>query len=216
MDSAAFSRRQLLWSVAVAAGTASALALSAQPAAAHTGAGAAARAGDEPFPERRTYWSGHWPDKLKAAARDAMPAAVQQAHQGYLPFGAVLVDAASGRITAEAYATIKDGDLTAHAEMNLLHVATAQQVPAAAQLVVSTAEPCPMCAGALLWSNVAAVAYGTTIAQLIADRHPQIDVPFAVLADRAPFTRPAVARGLCADLTDPLYRDLTPPPASTV
>ncbi|MEV5877303.1 hypothetical protein AB0L75_24310 [Streptomyces sp. NPDC052101] len=78
-----------------------------------------------------------------------------QARHGHLPFGAVLVDTASGRVRARGHATVEGGDLTAHAEMSVLCITDAHQMPVAAQIVVSTAEPCPMCAGALLWSKVA-------------------------------------------------------------
>ncbi|MFD0381617.1 nucleoside deaminase [Streptomyces stramineus] len=154
----------------------------------------------------RTRWIGDWPELLKNAAVEAVPAAVEEARRRR-PFGAVLVDRASGRVLVREGNASEGGDQTAHAEMNVLRSAAARRVPVAGQLLVSTAEPCPMCAGALLWSRVGAIACGTSIARLAAYGVPQIDIPLTALASHSPYPSPALALGLRADLTDPLYRD---------
>ncbi|MGK5543855.1 nucleoside deaminase [Streptomyces sp. URMC 127] len=136
-----------------------------------------------------------------------MPVAVEWARLAPWPFGAVLLDADSGAVVAGARNTSdKSGDPTAHAEVNLLREAAAAGLHLPAYVVVSTAEPCAMCAGALLWGRVRAVAYGTSVAKLISFGVPQIDLSFAEIARRSLLTHPAVAGDVRPDLTDPLYR----------
>lgn len=53
-------------------------------------------------------------------------------------------------------------DVTSHAELNLIRKASAQFDPeflALCTLYTST-EPCPMCAGAIFWSNIRRVVFG--------------------------------------------------------
>lgn len=153
-------------------------------------------------------WSGDWPPPLRDAVLRAMPAAVEYARAAAKwPYGAVLVDAATGAVVAGAGNTGESGDLTAHAETNLVREAVAGGFDLSEHVVVATAEPCPMCAGALVWCGVRGVAFGTSVAQLVGWGVPQIDVPADEIFSRARgLSRPALARGVRADLTDPLYR----------
>ncbi len=153
---------------------------------------------------------GDWPSPLRAAVRAAMPVAVRHARaSAKWPFGAVLVDPADGAVVAGAGNSSESGDPTAHAEVNLLRSAAAAGIDLPGHVLVSTAEPCPMCAGALLWGGVRAVAYGTSIARLIAWGVPQIDVPLTELVRKSLLPRPSVARAVRTEITDPLYRSLS-------
>ncbi|WP_372411460.1 nucleoside deaminase [Streptomyces luteireticuli] len=199
------SRRRFLRTAAVAAAPLPALGALAPPAAARS---ADSRSADSRSTEGRR-WTGHWPADLKDAVVRAMPAAVEWARPARWPFGAVLVDAASGDVVAGARNTTeKSGDMTAHAELNLLREAAAAGRDLPSYVVVSTAEPCAMCAGALLWAGVRGVAYGTSVVTLVSHGLPQIDLPFGEVVQRSdlPGPRPAVGREVRTDLTDPLYR----------
>jgi tRNA(Arg) A34 adenosine deaminase TadA len=81
---------------------------------------------------------------------------------GNHPFGAVLVDE-HGRIVMEAENTVvTTKDCTGHAETNLMRKASSRydrEYLAKCTIYTST-EPCPMCAGAIFWSNVRRVVYG--------------------------------------------------------
>lgn len=94
-----------------------------------------------------------------------MRQALKEAHEAFnkeeVPVGAVIV--ADQRIIARAHnLTEALNDVTAHAEM--------QAITAAANVMGGkyltdctlyvTVEPCPMCAGALRWAQVARVVYG--------------------------------------------------------
>ncbi len=87
-------------------------------------------------------------------------AASARAH-GNHPFGALLADE-NGNILLEAENTVVTGrDATAHAELNLVRLASGQfprEVLAKTTLYTST-EPCPMCAGAIFWSGIRQVVF---------------------------------------------------------
>ena len=87
-------------------------------------------------------------------------AADARAH-GNHPFGALLADA-EGKILLEAEnSVVTDRDVTAHAELNLMRLASQKysaDVLKECTLYTST-EPCPMCAGAIFWGDVGRVVY---------------------------------------------------------
>jgi tRNA(Arg) A34 adenosine deaminase TadA len=81
---------------------------------------------------------------------------------GNQPFGAVLV-AAGGEVLAEAEnAMLSDHDLTAHAEMNALRIASKRASPAeiASATMYASGEPCAMCAGAMLQHGLRRIVFG--------------------------------------------------------
>ncbi len=83
--------------------------------------------------------------------------------EGEIPVGAVIVS--KNKIIARAYnQTEKLNDVTAHAEM--LAITAAENYLGAKYLVdcrlYVTLEPCPMCAGALYWSQISEIYFGTS------------------------------------------------------
>lgn len=94
--------------------------------------------------------------------RAAIEVARRSRENGNHPFGAVLVDGA-GRLLMEAENTVvTEGDCTGHAETNLMRMASRryQSDFLAKCTLYSSAEPCPMCSGAIFWGNVRRVVYG--------------------------------------------------------
>ena len=87
---------------------------------------------------------------------------------GNHPFGALLVDA-KGNVVLEAENTVRtDKDVTAHAETNLMRMATARfdrDFLGRCTLYTST-EPCAMCAGAIYWGNIRRVVFGFSQEQI--------------------------------------------------
>ncbi|MBO7439741.1 MAG: nucleoside deaminase [Bacteroidales bacterium] len=93
-----------------------------------------------------------------------MKAALMEAQKAFeedeIPVGAVVV--VNDRIVARAHnMTQRLNDVTAHAEMQALTMASAQggkYLPEATLFV--TLEPCIMCAGALSWAQIGRIVYG--------------------------------------------------------
>lgn len=83
--------------------------------------------------------------------------------QGEIPIGAVVV--AGGRVIGRGHnQTELLGDVTAHAEMLALTAAARSlhgKYLSGATLYV-TVEPCPMCAGAIGWSQLGRIVYGAS------------------------------------------------------
>ena len=94
--------------------------------------------------------------------REAMKEAEMAAYEDEVPIGAVVV--CRGRIIGKGHnMTEKLHDATAHAEMIAITAAT--EAVGGKYLndctLYVTVEPCPMCAGALNWSQIGRIVYGT-------------------------------------------------------
>ena len=95
--------------------------------------------------------------------RDSMKEAEMAAYEDEVPIGAVVV--CRGRIIGKGHnMTEKLHDATAHAEMIAITAAT--EAVGGKYLndctLYVTVEPCPMCAGALNWSQIGRIVYGAT------------------------------------------------------
>lgn len=93
----------------------------------------------------------------------ALELAREAAATGEVPVGAVIVDAATGRVMAEARnRTEADNDPSAHAE--LLAIREACRKAGAPRLenadLYVTLEPCPMCAAAISFARVRRLYFG--------------------------------------------------------
>ncbi len=93
--------------------------------------------------------------------REALREAGYAAQEEEVPIGAVVV--CRGRIIGKGHnMTERLGDPTAHAEMIAITAAT--EATGGKYLndctLYVTVEPCPMCAGALAWSQICKVVYG--------------------------------------------------------
>ena len=94
--------------------------------------------------------------------RLALALARRAARRGEVPVGAVLVDAAGRVLAAEHNRSITSCDPTAHAEMLCLRrgAAALGNYRLTGTRLYVTLEPCPMCAGALVWARVERVVFG--------------------------------------------------------
>lgn len=84
---------------------------------------------------------------------------VSSKHGG--PFGAVIVR--GGAVVARAHNTVlRDNDPTAHGEVNAIRAASRAlgRFDLSDCELYTTAEPCPMCLAAIVWSGIRAVYYG--------------------------------------------------------
>ena len=103
------------------------------------------------------------------------------------PFGAVIVDRRTGEIVAEGW-NKSSTNPTWHGEIDAINrLAESQADFDGSQLVLyTTAEPCPMCQGAILWSGIETVVYGTSIRFLQSQGWRQIDILAEEVVRRSP------------------------------
>ncbi len=101
--------------------------------------------------------------------RQLMRQAIEQARKGIrdgqTTFGAVIAND-SGEIIVETNNTVRaDCDSTAHAEINAIRSACRKvgRIDLSGHLIVTTCEPCPMCAAAIHWARLDEVVFGATI-----------------------------------------------------
>lgn len=98
-----------------------------------------------------------------------MQEAIEEARRGIQdgdggPFGAVVVK--EGKIIGKGHnQVIKNNDPTCHGEVMAIKDAckTLNNFDLSGCEIYTTGEPCPMCYGAILWSNIEKVYYGCNI-----------------------------------------------------
>ena len=79
------------------------------------------------------------------------------------PFGAVVVDKLGRIVGYGNNQVLKNNDPTAHAEVTAIRDAcrTLNTYDLTGCKIYTTSEPCPMCLGAIIWSNIKEVYYST-------------------------------------------------------
>jgi tRNA(adenine34) deaminase len=134
--------------------------------------------------------------------RDALREAQAAAAEDEVPIGAVIT--CRGRIIGKGHnMTERLNDPTAHAEMIAITAAT--EAMGGKYLndctIYVTVEPCPMCAGALAWSQIGRVVFGAPDPKRGFSifspslMHPKTEVVSGVLADE------------CSDLVTEFFRN---------
>lgn len=109
--------------------------------------------------------------------REAIAAARQGIDAREAPFGAAIVR--DKQLICVAQNTVwRDGDPTAHAEINALRQAARQLGTIALHgcEMFTTCEPCPMCLAAIHWAKLERVVYGANIADAAAAGFSELKV----------------------------------------
>lgn len=111
------------------------------------------------------------------------------------PFGAVIVDA-DGTLVAEGCNRAGENP-TLHGEIDAINAAArgAPPTPWRGWTLYTTAEPCPMCMGAIVWAGFGRLVFGTSVATLKRYGWRQIDLTAAEVAARAPGFPPVEITG---------------------
>lgn len=116
--------------------------------------------------------------------REAIALSKSALDHGGEPFGAVLVK--DGKVVLRAENSVFSGrDMTNHAELNLIKLAT-QQYDAAALAdctLYSSTEPCAMCTGAIYWSGIGRLVYAYSEQRLAEIAGIGLDVPCRTILD---------------------------------
>jgi tRNA(adenine34) deaminase len=91
------------------------------------------------------------------------------------PYGAIIVDTRSNSVVAEGYNEASNPVL--HDVVSALIACPPEALEGGRLTVYSTAEPCPMCASAIVWSGISRLVFGTSAATLrsVANRGVDID-----------------------------------------
>jgi tRNA(adenine34) deaminase len=137
-----------------------------------------------------------------------MRLAIEQARNvPKLPFGAVIVDSRNGEVLADGYNRSADSP-TFHGEIDVINrlAAKGPRDDWAPLALYTTAEPCPMCQGAIEWAGIGLVVYGTSIATLQELGWWQIDIRADEVIRRTPFRKTRLIAGVLADECDALFR----------
>jgi guanine deaminase len=136
---------------------------------------------------------------------------------GDSPFGA-LVATAGGEVLLAAHNTVRSScDATAHAEINAIRGACAKlkSTKLAGHILVSTCEPCPMCAAAIHWAKLDAVVYGASIADAQAAGFSELSVSSEALYEQGEShvaVHPHILREECLALFELWKRGPNPRP----
>ncbi|MFA5380354.1 MAG: nucleoside deaminase [Candidatus Izemoplasmatales bacterium] len=78
------------------------------------------------------------------------------------PFGAAIVDSQGEILAVSSNSVLADHDPTAHAEIKAIRAAclAINSHDLSGCTLYTTAYPCPMCLGAILWANIKNIVYG--------------------------------------------------------
>jgi tRNA(adenine34) deaminase len=124
-------------------------------------------------------------DELQTTMLAALAEARLSLREGNHGFGAVIIK--DGGIIAQAHdCEESEHDSTSHAEMNAIRLASKTLGKnLSGCILVSTHEPCPMCASAIVWSGINEIAYGYSIEQSLAQGRRRINLSCREVFDRA-------------------------------
>ncbi len=125
------------------------------------------------------------------------------------PFGCVIVDGQTGEILAEGLNDAEKSPIL-HGETAAIMDLIERRPDADASAVVlyTTAEPCPMCSGAILWSGIPRVVLGTRLETLKGLGRPAIDLPCEEVSGRASFEGFGVTYGVLEGECDALFEEM--------
>jgi len=106
-----------------------------------------------------------------------------------LPFAAVIVDQDTGEVLSEGW-NKSSINPTWHGEIDAINqmVKTVKDWREMLTTLYTTAEPCPMCQGAIHWTGIKTVVFGTSIRFLQNLGWKQIDILADEIAQRTPFS----------------------------
>ena len=123
------------------------------------------------------------------------------------PFATVIVNRHTGEIVCEGVNRYRESP-TFHGEIVAIN-ACARVTPKVEWrelALYTTAEPCPMCMSAIVWTRIPEIVYGTSIEELIRLGVNQIRLDSPTVAAAAPFYSGRIIGGVLRERADPMYR----------
>ncbi len=143
---------------------------------------------------------------------ECMRRALAVARKLDLPFGAIIVRRETGEVLAEGV-NRTDESPTFHAEIDAINRCASQHsgVDWRELDLYTTAEPCPMCQGAIEFAGIGTVYFGTSIPWLMSRGWWQIDLRAAELAGRSPNGGAHLIGGVLETECNALFEAAGPP-----
>ncbi len=125
------------------------------------------------------------------------------------PFGCVIADGETGEILAEGLndaekSPILQGETAAIMDL----IERRPDADTSDAVLYTTAEPCPMCSGAILWSGITRVVLGTRLEPLKRLGRPLIELPCEEVSRRASFDGFGVTYGVLEGECDALFEEM--------
>lgn len=123
-----------------------------------------------------------------------------------LPFGALIVDGDSGTILSEGWNKTSQNPMW-HGEIDAINTLAASSIDIEGKNLVlyTTAEPCPMCQAAALWTGIETVVFGTSIRSLQRMGWRQIDILAEEVVRRSPGWNCTLIGGVLERKCDTLF-----------
>ena len=123
------------------------------------------------------------------------------------PFGAVLVDADTLEVVCEGLNRTQASPVR-HGEIEAIERCAVERsaVEWSRLWLYTTAEPCCMCQGAILWAGIRRVIFGTSIETLQKLGWRQIEIPAAEVIHRAPQVQCELIGAVLERECDDLFR----------
>lgn len=144
--------------------------------------------------------------ELEQYMRIAINEAETSLCEGNNGFGAVIVK--DGKLIASSHdKEDTEGDPTSHAEINVIREASRKLGKKLSEcMLISTHEPCPMCASAIVWSGIEDIAYGYSIQEALTQGRKRMDLSCAEVFKRVNADI-KICEGILKDECSILYRD---------
>lgn len=122
------------------------------------------------------------------------------------PYAAMIIDSHTGEILSIGL-NMTNHNPTYHAEMVAIEecIQNHSDIDWKNTVLITTAEPCPMCMSAVVWTGIPKVVYGTSIQKLEQLGRRQINISAKEVADHSPANKIQIIGGVLHQKTDQLY-----------
>ncbi len=125
------------------------------------------------------------------------------------PFGCVFSVGETGEILAEGLNDAEKSPILHGETAAVMNLFDRRPDADPSDLVLyTTAEPCPMCSGAILWSGIPRVVLGTRLETIKSLGRPLVDLPCKEVSRRASFDGFEVTYGVLEAECDALFEEM--------